>query len=141
MSEPRTARIFRYYDANLRAFQVTKFPDDPPAGDTDLERRMRHFTEIENFSFFGHELARDIGEEKLADQIMDTGINWEHFVASTNDKMIPGQPTKISDLAMQAKIDELDQQTEDLVDLVNKLSAQRPHITRRLQEEAEERSE
>lgn len=141
MSEPRKTRVFRYYDANLKAFQITPFPDEAPAGNTDLERRMRHFTEIENFSFFGHELARDIGEEQLADQIMDTGINWEHFVASTNDKMIPGQPTKISDVAMQALIDEVDQQTEDLVDQVNKLSAQRPHITRRLQKEAEERAE
>lgn len=139
--DPRPARVFRYFDANLRAYQITSFPDEAPEAPTDIERRIRHFTEIENFTFFGHELARDIGEEKLADQIMDTGLNWEHFVASFNNLMIPGEPTQISDALLQATIDELDQQTEGLVAQVNKLSAERPQISRKLQQEAEERDE
>lgn len=141
MSEPRPKRVFRYFDTALGAYQVSKFPDDPPKGSNDLEVRIRHFTEIENFGFLGYTLARDIGEEDLADQLLDTCINWEHFVASNNDKMIPGQPLKVSDPALQALIDELDEASEALVDQINKLSAAKPQVSHALQHEEEERQE
>jgi hypothetical protein len=113
---------------------------------------MKHFTEIENFTFMGYILAHETGgntpktistitsltvpdtefqslvnlaktdkvtDEQLGDTLLDVGINWEHFVASTNTLLIPAQPTKITDAAMQAKIDALDQITEALVAEVN----------------------
>jgi hypothetical protein len=51
--------------------------------------------------------------------VLDVGINWEHFVASNNTLLLPDQPLKISDAAMQAKIDSLDLITEALVQEVN----------------------
>lgn len=141
MSEPRPKRVFRFYDTKLGAYQITPFPEEPPQGDTDLEVRMRHFTEIENFGFLGYTLARDIGAEDLADQLLDTCINWEHFVASTNNLMVPGQPLKISDAALQAKIDALDEASEALVASINALSAAQPKISLGLQHEMQERQE
>jgi hypothetical protein len=61
-----------------------------------------------------------VSNERLGDELLDVGINWEHFVASTNDKMIPGDPLKISDPKMQAKIDSLDEISEALVREINK---------------------
>jgi len=137
--------------------QISDFPDDAPSGETDLEVRMKHFTEIENFTFLGYVLAHElkqlgdhggmrlistiqtltvpdpefqalidrakplkVSDERLGDELLDVGINWEHFVASTNDKMIPGDPLHITDLAMQAKIDSLDEISEALVKEINK---------------------
>jgi hypothetical protein len=147
----KLTRIFR--ETINGVAQISAFPDedDPPTGDTDLEVRMKHFTEIENFTFLGYVLAHElrgglklistiqdlkvpdaefqalidrakpirVSDERLGDELLDVGINWEHFVASTNDKMIPGSPLKITDLAMQAKIDSLDELSEALVEEVN----------------------
>ncbi len=85
---------------------------------------MKHFTEIENFTFLGYVLAHELGgttprpisaikdlkvtdqefqklvdlaqtdnltDEDLGDTTLDLGINWEHFVASTNTILIPGR--------------------------------------------------
>jgi hypothetical protein len=153
----KLTRIFR--ETVNGVSQISAFPDenDPPTGDTDLEVRMKHFTEIENFTFLGYVLAHELGgglrlistiqglkvpdaefqalidraksvrvsDERLGDELLDVGINWEHFVASTNDKMIPGDPLKITDLAMQAKIDSLDILSEALVDEINLRSKRR----------------
>lgn len=132
--------------------QIAPFPDTAPTGDTDLEVRMKHFTEIENFTFLGYVLAHELGgglrliktiqnlvvpdpefqalidrakplqvsDERLGDELLDVGINWEHFVASTNNLMIPGDPIHITDLQMQAKIDSLDEISEALVREVNR---------------------
>ncbi len=137
--------------------QISDFPEDAPTGSTDLEVRIKHFTEIENFTFLGYVLAHElkqlgdhggmrpistiqnltvpddefqrliddakklsVSDERLGDELLDVGINWEHFVASTNDKMIPGDPLHISDTAMQAKIDSLDEISEALVREINK---------------------
>jgi hypothetical protein len=132
--------------------QISDFPEDPPTGDSDLEIRMKHFTEIENFSFLGFILAHElkgglklirtiqnltvpdpefqalvdrmkpiqVNDERLGDELLDVGINWEHFVASTNTLMIPGDPLHITDLKMQAKIDSVDEISEALVREVNK---------------------
>lgn len=113
---------------------------------------MKHFTEIENFTFLGYILAHElkgglklirtiqnltvpdpefqalidrakplqVSDERLGDELLDVGINWEHFVASNNDKMIPGDPLRITDLSMQAKIDSLDEISEALVREINK---------------------
>src|SRR5438477_3899724 len=132
------SRVFRFVKDG--APQISDFPDDPPEGVTDLEIRMKHFTEIENFTFLGYVLAHELGgpentigyfanldvpdkefsklvkqaknvkvdDEQLGDTLLDVGINWEHFVASTNDKMIVGNPLKITDSVIQEKIDSLD---------------------------------
>ena len=146
----KLTRIFR---TKINGFpQISEFPEDDPTGDTDLEIRMKHFTEIENFTFLGYVLAHELGgglklirtiqnltvpdpefqalidrakpiqvsDERLGDELLDVGINWEHFVASTNSLMIPGDPLHITDLAMQAKIDSLDEISEALVKEINK---------------------
>lgn len=132
--------------------QISPFPEDAPSGDNDLEVRMKHFTEIENFSFLGFVLAHElkgssrrietiqnlevpdpgiqalinraktlsVGDEKLGDELLDVGINWEHFVASNNNLLIPGDPLRVSDPALQAKIDSLDELSEALVREVNR---------------------
>jgi hypothetical protein len=124
------SRVFRFIDKETGAPQISAFPDNPPATDikgplSDLSVRILHFTEIENFGFLGYVLAHEIGEEELGDQLLDTCINWEHFVASTDSLMIPGQPLKITDLEVQAKIDALDESSEAQVAVINKLSKDR----------------
>ena len=145
------SRVFRYLLQPSGTPQISDFPDTPPAAATDLEVRIKHFTEIENFTFLGYVLAHElkgsaalistldglqvpdqefqdlvnkaaaemVTPEELGDTLLDVGINWEHFVASNNDKMIPGNPLKVSDTVLQEKIDSLDFITEALVAEVN----------------------
>jgi hypothetical protein len=146
------SRVFRFSDPKTGAPQISAFPEVDPTGETPLEIRMKHFTEIENFTFMGFVLAHEAGgttprpistitslvvpdaefqnlvnlaktdkltDEQLGDTLLDVGINWEHFVASNNTLLIPSMPTKISDAAMQAKIDSLDLISEALVAEVN----------------------
>jgi hypothetical protein len=144
-------RVFRF--TTNGAPQITQFPDNPPDGESDLDVRIKHFTEIENFSFLGYTLAHEmkgkvrkieeplpdvedkevqefidslkvspIGDEGLGDLLLDIGINWEHFVASTDSLMVPGSPLTISDKRLQAKIDALDELSEALVREVNRRS-------------------
>jgi hypothetical protein len=112
---------------------------------------MKHFTEIENFTFLAYVLAHELGggskpirtvaelqvpdaefqdfvnqartasltDEELGDTVLDVGINWEHFVASNDNLLLPEHPLKISDVLMQEKIDSLDVITEALVREVN----------------------
>jgi len=151
----KLSRIFRLIDPKTGAPQISDFQDSAPSGSTDLEVRMKHFTEIENFTFLGYVLSHELGDptprpietiqgltvpdaefqslvtaaendllgdEDLGDALLDNGINWEHFVASNNTLLIPGNPLKITDTAMQAKIDSLDLITEALVAEVNRRS-------------------
>lgn len=153
------SRVFRFKNEDGRP-QISDFADDPPSGATDLEVRMKHFTEIENFTFLGYVLAHELGDkgdtnapvstlqplqvpdpefqqkltdakthnftnEQLGDTILDMGINWEHFVASTNTLLLPGNPLVISDVVMQRKIDSLDLITEALVKEVNLRAAKK----------------
>jgi hypothetical protein len=141
MSEPRTPRVFRYLDIKSGTFQLTPFPDDAPDDINDLMRRTRHITEIECFANLGYKLALDIGEEELADQVQNVGLDWEHTVANHNELLVPGDPTKVSLPEIQAIVDALDQATEDLVAKVNALSASRPNATRRIEQEMQERRE
>jgi hypothetical protein len=113
---------------------------------------MKHFTEIENFTFLAYVLGHELGgttpkpirtvvilqvpdeefqnfvntaktvnvtDEELADAVLDVGINWEHFVASNDNLLLPEHPLKISDVLMQEKIDSLDIITEALVREIN----------------------
>jgi hypothetical protein len=41
--------------------QISAFPDSAPSGESDLEVRIKHFTEIENFGFLGYVLAHELG--------------------------------------------------------------------------------
>jgi hypothetical protein len=119
---------------------------------------MKHFTEIENFTFLAHVLGHELGgttprpirtvtdlqvpddefqnlvstartvsltDEDLADTVLDVGINWEHFVASNDNLLIPDHPLKVTDVLMQEKIDSLDVITEALVREVNFRSIER----------------
>src|SRR2546426_1895101 len=158
----KLSRVFRFVDPQTNASQISDFPDSPPTGDTPLEVRMKHFTEVENFTFLAYILAHELGwpepmpvsklaglsvpdaefqnlvnaahgdlltDEDLGDTVLDVGINWEHFIASTDALMTAADPLKITDAAMQAKIDSLDLITEALVDEVNARSLARSAIT------------
>ncbi len=148
----KLSRVFRFVDQQTGAPQISDFPDSNPTGDTPIEIRMKHFTEIENFSFLAYTLAHELGgttprpirtvadlqvpdeefqnfineaktasltDEELADTVLDVGINWEHFVASTDNLLIPEHPLKITDVLMQEKIDSLDIITEAFVREIN----------------------
>jgi len=156
------SRVFRFDDGNTRAPQISVFPEQAPQGENDLEIRIKHFTEIENFGFLGFVLAHELGgkkkqrvraldnvnvedaevqglivklrqaplsNESLGDELLDVDINWEHFVASTNDQLIPGDPLKVSDAQLQKKIDALDELSEALVGEINQRSQE--HTARR----------
>src|SRR3989441_1426537 len=158
MNPLRLSRVFRFIDQQTGAPQISEFPDSNPIGDTPLEMRMKHFTEIENFTFIAHVLAHELGgttpkpirtvadlqvpdeefqnfvnqaktatltDEELADTILDVGINWEHFVASNDNLLIPEHPLKITDVQMQEKIDSLDFITEAFVREVNLRSVEK----------------
>ena len=150
MSVFRLTRVFRYKTID-GVPQISAFPEDAPEGENDLQVRIKHFTEIENFAFLGYVLAHElkgpaklistiqhlrvpdlefqalidrakplvVNDEVLGDELLDVGINWEHFVASNNDKMIPGDPLRVSDARLQAKIDSLDEISEALVQEIN----------------------
>src|SRR5712692_11639845 len=148
----KLSRVFRFNDPQTGAPQISDFPDSNPTGDTPLEIRMKHFTEIENFTFLAHVLGHELGgttprpirtvtdlqvpdeefqnfvnqartasvtDEELADSVLDVGINWEHFVASNDNLLLPDHPLKISDVLMQEKIDSLDIITEAFVREIN----------------------
>src|SRR5438128_7835678 len=148
----KLSRVFRFVDPQTGASQISDFPDSNPTGDTPLEIRMKHFTEIENFTFLAYTLAHELGgttprpirtvtdlqvpddefqnfvneaktasltDEELADTVLDVGINWEHFVASNDNLLIPDHPLKISDVLMQEKIDSLDIISEAFVRELN----------------------
>src|SRR2546421_1781645 len=154
----KLSRVFRFVDPQTGASQISDFPDSNPTGDTPLEIRMKHFTEIENFSFLAHVLGHELGgttprpirtvavlqvpddefqsfvntartvgltDEELADSVLDVGINWEHFVASNDNLLIPEHPLKITDVQMQEKIDSLDFITEALVREINLRSTEK----------------
>lgn len=63
-----------------------------------------------------------VTDEQLGDTLLDVGINWEHFVASYNAQLIPGDPLKVTDTVVQEKIDSLDIIAEALVREINKRS-------------------
>jgi len=150
------SRVFRFIQDGHA--QITDFPDSDPSGTSDLEIRLKHFTEIENFTFLAYVLAHELAgparafsgalanlevsdpefqafvdtltapgllvtDEQLGDTILDVGINWEHFVATFNNILIPGNPLKVSDTIIQEKIDSLDLISEALVREVNFRSA------------------
>jgi len=151
----KLTRVFRHLVNGVP--QISDFPEDPPIGATDLEVRIKHFTEIENFTFLGYVLAHELGggmrkirtiqnlhvpdpefqalidrakplsvsDERLGDELLDVGINWEHFVASNNDLLIPGDPLRVSDPVLQNKIDSLDEISEALVRDINRRSRQK----------------
>ena len=154
----KLSRVFRFNDPETGAPQISEFPETNPTGDTPLEVRMKHFTEIENFTFLGYVLAHELGgntpgpirgienlevpdeefqdfvnaarhekvtDEELGDMVLDVGINWEHFVASNDNLLIPEHPLKITDVLMQEKIDALDIITEAFVREVNTRSIEK----------------
>jgi hypothetical protein len=155
MALPDFIRIFRFTDKDGHA-QISDFPDSPPVGDTDLEIRNVHFTEIETIAFFAfilaHELkgpARSFGDqvsnlqvpdpllqsqlatlqslsltdEEVGDTLTFFGLNWEHFIASTNSQLIPKHAKKMTDTLFQEKIDSLESIVEALVAEINFRSA------------------
>src|SRR3981081_1169046 len=167
MSAFSISRVFRFTDAKTGAPQISVFPEIAPQGENDLEIRIKHFTEIENFGFLGFVLAHELGGKKqkrvrslaklnvedaevqglivklrqanlsneaLGDELLDVDINWEHFVASTNDKLVPGDTIKVSDAQLQTKIDALDELSEALVREINQRSQERTARRRRIRQ-------
>lgn len=164
MSALKLSRVFRFVDPGTGAAQISDFPDSDPPGDTPLEVRMKHFTEVENFTFLAYVLSHELGggakpirtvadlqvpnaefqnfvnqaktasptDEELGDTTLDIGINWEHFVASNDNLLLPEHPLKISDVLMQEKIDSLDLITEALVREINhrSIETKKPHAAR-----------
>jgi len=61
LNQLRLSRVFRFNDPQTGAPQISDFPDSNPTGDTPLEIRMKHFTEIENFTFLAHVLGYELG--------------------------------------------------------------------------------
>src|SRR5436853_7005601 len=61
MNPLKLSRVFRFQDPQTAAPQISDFPDSNPTGDTPLEIRMKHFTEIENFTFLAHVLGHELG--------------------------------------------------------------------------------
>src|SRR5881397_113501 len=57
----KLSRVFRFDDPQTGAPQISDFPDSNPSGDTPLEIRMKHFTEIENFTFLAYVLGHELG--------------------------------------------------------------------------------
>src|SRR5436853_1319006 len=87
-------------------------------------RPIRTVTDLqvpdEEFQSFVNEAKTSmVTDEDLADTVLDMGINWEHFVASNDNLLIPEHPLKITDVLMQEKIDSLDIITEAFVREVN----------------------
>src|SRR5438445_8367646 len=152
LSQLKLSRVYRFIDQQTGAPQISDFPDSNPAGDTPLEIRMKHFTEVENFTFLAYVLGHELGgttprpirtvtdlqvpdeefqnfvntaktasvtDEELADSVLDVGINWEHFVASNDNLLLPDHPLRISDVLMQEKIDSLDVISEAFVRELN----------------------
>src|SRR6266568_736311 len=152
LNQLRLSRVFRFNYPQTGAPQISDFPDSNPTGDTPLVVRMKHFTEIENFTFLAHVLGHELGgttprpirtvtdlqvpddefqnfvntaktanvtDEELADSTLDVGINWEHFVASNDNLLLPDHPLKIADVLMQEKIDSLDIISEAFVRELN----------------------
>src|SRR3989475_12528728 len=159
----KLSRVFRFVDQQTGAPQISDFPDTNPTGDTPLEIRMKHFTEIENFTFLAHVLGHELGgttprpirsvtdlqvpdeelqnfvntaktaavtDEELSDSVLDVGINWEHFVASNDNLLLPDHPLKISDVLMQEKIDSLDIISEAFVRELNLRSIEKQTWTK-----------
>src|SRR5207245_2238367 len=79
-------------------------------------------------NFINEAKSATLTDEELADTVLDVGINWEHFVASNDNLLIPEHPLKITDVLMQEKIDSLDIITEAFVREVNLRSIDRNNV-------------
>src|SRR6058998_2386720 len=96
MNPLRLSRVFRFIDQQTGAPQISDFPDSNPFGETPLEIRMKHFTEIENFSFLayvlGHELGgttprpiRTVGDLQVPDEEFQNFVNEAKTVSVTDE--------------------------------------------------------
>ncbi len=45
-------------------------PEQAPQGESDLEIRIKHFTEIENFGFLGFVLAHELGVKSNREYVL-----------------------------------------------------------------------
>src|SRR5215469_6271602 len=66
-------RVFQYFMDGVP--QISAFPEEPPPGRFDLEVRIKHFTEIENFTLLADLLARQIDDGVLRPIETLDGIN------------------------------------------------------------------
>ena len=76
-------------------------------------------TDPEFQKFVNEAQDASVTDEELGDAVLDVGINWDHFVASTVNLLLAYRPLRISDTLLQEKIDSLDIITEALVREVN----------------------
>jgi hypothetical protein len=80
----------------------------------NLEVPSREFQDLVNAA-----KVATVTDEELGDTLLDVGINWEHFVASNNNILIPGDPLHASDAVLQEQIDSLEIIAENLVREIN----------------------
>lgn len=89
------ARIFRVLGANTRPV-ITDFPDDPPSGNSDQEIRIKHFTEIETFTFLGFVLAHELALIDNTPKPVTAFINVEVPAPELKDKLAGFQKNPLS---------------------------------------------
>src|SRR5438128_5855319 len=105
LNQLKLSRVYRFIDQQTGAPQISDFPDSNPAGDTPLEIRMKHFTEIENFSFLayvvGHELEgttprpiRTVGDLQVPDD------EFQNFVNEAKTSTLTDEPPRHPALAV-----------------------------------------
>ena len=98
LNQLKLSRIFRFNDPQTGAPQISDFPDSNPTGDTALEIRMKHFTEIENFTFLayvlGHELGgttprpiRTVAILQVPDEELQNFVNTAKTVSLTDEQL------------------------------------------------------
>src|SRR5437660_12591452 len=75
------SRVFRFKRAGDIP-QISPFPEDPPEAPTNLQVRMKHFTEIENFTFLGYVLAHECdGPAKPISTLLNVEVPDKEFQA------------------------------------------------------------
>src|SRR5947199_10589259 len=89
----KLSRVYRFIDEQTGAPQISEFPDSNPTGDTPLEIRMKHFTEIENFTFLGYVLAHELGGTtprpiRTVEDIEVADDEFERFVDAARSAML-----------------------------------------------------
>src|SRR5712664_2311539 len=97
-SQLKLSRVFRFIDPQTGASQISDFPDSNSTGDTPLEIRMKHFTEIENFTFLAYTLAHELGgttprpvrtvtDSQVPDEEFQNFVNQAKTVTITDEEL------------------------------------------------------
>jgi len=82
--------VFRFFQDGHP--QITNLPDSDPSGTSDLEIRLKHFTEIENFTFLAYVLAHELAGPARAFGVAlaNLEVSDPEFQAFVNTLTAPG---------------------------------------------------